>query len=132
MRVTMLVRNTDGLKAKLRTRTERKKARIRQTTAEEGQAVLEIADELCNVDTGYMRSQLKLKITRDGYNFAVGFWAEDFVGKVNPATGKVIQVFYPPFPILGTRFMAGFDFLSAALRIRKSALREGYRAALRS
>ncbi len=131
MRVTMLVRNTDGLKAKIRARTREQKQRVREVAEREGDETYAIAFSLANRDTGYMADQLRLEFTRGGFNWAVGFRSEDFIGQVNPVTQQEITAFYPVFVILGTRFYAGNDFLTAALRGRRELIRQSYARAIR-
>lgn len=130
MRVTVLVRNTAGIKAAIRSRTARQRQRVLEATQQGAEQVTEQARALCPVDTGFMVDRLRTEIGGDGDRFAVGFRAEDFVGQVNPATGKEITAFYPVFVVFGTRFMAGNDFLTAALRAEQATIRQGYTRAL--
>lgn len=130
MRVTMLVRNTDGLKAKLKARHREQKQAVLAVAEREGNETYAIAHSLANRDTGYMADHLRLTFTRGGFNWNVGFRAEDFVGQVNPVTGQEITAFYPVFVILGTRFYAGNDFLTAAMRSRREMIRQSYARAI--
>lgn len=129
-RVTMLVRNLDGLKARRRSKTARQKAALRQAVEEQGAATLAVAEDLCPIDTGFMIERLRLTFTRNGLNWNIGFRAEDFLGVVNPVTDRVVTAFYPVFVLGGTRHMAGNDFLTAALRLRSARIRAAYRKAL--
>ena len=130
MRVTMLARNTSGVRAKLEARTVRQKRRLLGAVQDMGQEERTLVTSLANVDTGYMASQTRLEFTRGGFNYATGYRAEDFVGKTNPSTGKPITAFYPVYVIRGTRFYAGNDFLSAARRIMRPRVLKAYSAAL--
>ncbi len=126
----MLVRNTQGLKAKLRARTQQQKQAVLAVMATSGERVLNTAAGLTAFDTGYMLSKLRLEPTRGGYNYAVGWRDEDFTGQSNPATGQPIDVFYPVFVVLGTRFMAGRDPLTPALRLERPTLNQELAQAL--
>ncbi len=130
MRVTMLVRSTTGLEASMRARTARQRQRVKAATARSLDRVFTRAQESTPRDTHYMALHMRAELIREGYDFAVGFRSSDFVGQTNPATGQVITAFYPVFVIKGTRFMAGRDFLSAALRAERMNIRRGYARAL--
>ncbi len=127
----MFVRNTDGLKAKLRARTARQKQRVLEASQDLGDEEHAEVVRLANRDTGYMASQTKLRFTRGGYNYLVGYFAEDFIGQTNPVTGQTILRFYPVDVIYGTRFYAGNDFLTAAHRLMAARTRSRYVAALK-
>jgi hypothetical protein len=128
----MVVRNTEGLKAKIRARTKQQKARIKQATATGLERVFNLAQEKCPRDTEYMALHMAQGLTRDGFNFFVGFFREDFVGQLNRQVEppRLITEFYPDFVIRGTRFRAGNDFLMAALREDRPNLLRLYRVAL--
>lgn len=131
LRLTMVVRNTDGLKAKLKAKGQAAKERLLEASREMADEVLKTAEARCPQDTGYMAQHLVVAFTRGGFNWTVGFRRGDFVGRTNPVTGKTITAFYPVFVIRGTRFMAGNDFLSAALRSKRRQIRAAYAKALR-
>lgn len=125
----MFVRNLDGLKAKLRATTTAKKQRLREAVVSEADKTLVATLDACPVDSGFMRANVRLEFTREGYNWAIGFRAEDFIGQENPK-GVTITAFYPVFVIKGTRHMAGNDFLTAVLHLRKAQIRARYARAL--
>lgn len=132
-RLTLFTRNTEGFKASLRARTQRQKDRLLAVSLKEAQEVFDLAQALANRDTNYMANHMVVEFSRGGFNWVVGFRREDFVGQVNPllpGKDKVIRVFYPVFVVKGTRFYAGNDFLTQALRLRKQAIKDGYRKAL--
>ncbi|MBA2672021.1 MAG: hypothetical protein H0U67_16755 [Gemmatimonadetes bacterium] len=130
MRLTMLARNTSGLRAKLEARTARQKARQLKAAQDAGEEEHAVVVSLANRDTGYMASRTRLEFTRGGYNYAVGYRAEDFIGQTNPVTGRPITSFYPVYVIQGTRRYAGNDFLSAARRIMRPRVLRRYSDAL--
>ncbi len=132
IRVTMFARVTEGLVAKLAARTRRQKQAVLAVSQREAEATHSLAQSLANRDTGYMASQLRLEFTRGGFNWVIGFRAEDFIGQTNPVTGLLILRFYPVDVIHGTRFYAGNDFLTAAHRLRRLARLQAYRRALQS
>lgn len=126
----MFVRNTAGLEAKLKARTRQQKQRVLEASQDLGDEEHAEVVALANRDTGYMASQTKLRFTRGGFNYLVGYFAEDFIGQDNPVTGQLITRFYPVDVIFGTRFYAGNDFLTAAHRLMRDRIRARYAAAL--
>lgn len=133
IRLTMVVRNTAGLRAKIRARTAKQKAAVRAVTAQDAQATFDLAQALCNRDTGYAASKMFVRLTRDGFNWVLGFHAEDFVGQTNTLASppRLITEFYIRWVIEGTRHRAGNDFLATAFRLRMNVRRLGYRQALK-
>ena len=131
-RLTLTLRNLDGLKAKIRARTRRQREEIRHATLELGLEEYELVRALANKDTGYMAEHIVLEFTRDGFNYVILLRARDFVGKVNPATGRTIDQFYPVFVVKGTKERAGNDFFRQARRIMKPRIRARYARALRA
>lgn len=134
LRMTVQVRNTAGLKAKIRARTVAQKRRILETSIREGEATFDLAQALANRDTSYMADHMRLDFTRGGFNWTVGFRREDFVGQTNSNASppRLITEFYPIFVLEGSRFQAGNDFLRAALELRRSKILGAYRQALRT
>ncbi len=130
-RVTMLVRNTAGYAAKLRARTRAQKQRLLAANQQAGELVLERSIALSPVDTAFMQDHIGLEFTREGYNFAVGCKAGDFLGATNPVDGREITTFYPPLVHNGTRLMAGRPWLKTALQQTKPEIRRLYKNAMR-
>jgi hypothetical protein len=130
MRLTVIGRVTAGLDAKLKARTNRQKQNVLSEMERSGNRVLETAASLTPFDTGFMLEKLRLERTRGGYNYAVGWRSSDFVGQQNPQTGRAITDFYPVYVVYGTRFMAGRDPLTPALRREEPTLRRGLKRAL--
>lgn len=129
-RRTIYVRNVAGVEAAIKARTGRQRAAIRGVTERGMLRVLNRAQALCPRDTHYMALHMRAELTQRGYNFFVGWHAEDFIGKTNPVNGRVITSFYPKFVVFGTRRMAGRDPLSPALRAERPNLLRGYARAL--
>lgn len=125
----MIARTTDGLEARLRARTAERR-RVLDVSRQEAEAEFTLAEALANRLTGYMVSQLRLRFTRGGFNWLIGFFAEDFVGKINPFTGETITAFYPVYVVKGTRFQTGNDFLTTAHRLRRLERLRAYKRAL--
>lgn len=129
--MTVLVRNTEGLKAKLRARTVKQKQRILTASGKEAEATFDLAQALCPRDTEWMATHMHLEYTRGGYNWWIGFLRGDFVGQTNNLANPpfIITAFYPKFVIEGTesRFRPGNDFLRAALELRRTQILGGFR-----
>jgi len=130
----MTVRNLDGLKARVLARTRRQKQAVRAFTETDLGETFDLAQALCNRDTGYAASKMFAQLTRGGYNWVIGFLRTDFVGQVNTLASppRLITEFYIKFVLEGTRFMAGNDFLATSFRLRMAQRRIGYRDALRA
>ena len=133
VRLTMVVRNTAGLQAKINARTQQQKERIRAATAADASATFDLAQALCNRDTGFAASKMFVSLTRDGFNWVLGFRAEDFVGQINTLASppRLVTEFYIRWVLEGTRFMAGNDFLATAFRLRVAQRRLLYQQALK-
>lgn len=130
MRMTVEVRNVEGLKRKLRARTQRQETKLLEATAVDAERVYALAQSYCPEDTGYMKDHLRLTFTRGGFNYRLGWRREDFVGQTNPLTGRVITDFYPLFVVYGTRYMAGRDPITPALEQERRNRMQRYRRAL--
>lgn len=127
----MVVRGLEGLKQKVRARTVEQKARIRAATAQLMQEEFELDQGLVPRDTNYLANHMVGRLTRGGYNYFVGFLRGEFVGEINPVTGKVVTEFYAVHVIRGTRHMAGRDFLTEGRTLMRQRIRDVYRRALR-
>lgn len=126
----MDARLTAGFEAKLAARTARQRERVLAVMQASGERAHDIAASLTPIDTGFMVSRLLLERIRDGFGYTFGWRAVDFIGQLNKATGRVIDVFYPRFIVFGTRFMAGRDPLTPALKAERPKLLAELRAAL--
>jgi hypothetical protein len=116
MRITMQVREVEGLRAKAQARTKRQKARVLATTERNKKDEFNLVVDKAPKDTQWMASQTQSESTYQGYGYRTGYHARNFVGQTNPVTGKVIKDFYPYWVIKGTSRKAGNDFLGAARR----------------
>lgn len=134
LRTTVLLRNVEGLKAKIRARTQRQRARLKAAATANMEDERELARVLCPKDTEWMVEHIRAEPTREGFNYFVGFFAADFVGQMNTnvTPPRLITVFYPDFVVRGTRFQAGNDFLREVRRIMRPVIRERNRNALRA
>jgi HK97 gp10 family phage protein len=68
-----------------------------------------IADVLCARRTGFMASQLTVRLTEGGYGVAVGWYAEDFL--------SAGLSFYPPYVELGTSRMSAQPAIGPAFDV---------------
>jgi hypothetical protein len=130
----MVLRNTDGVKARLRARTKRQKDAVLKASADNMRDDRNLARDLCPKDTTYMVRHLRAEPTREGFNYFIGFLRGDFVGQENTLVDphRLITEFYPEFVIRGTRFQAGNDFLAEVRRVNQATRRARYKAALRA
>jgi hypothetical protein len=124
MRITMQVREVEGLRAKAQARTKRQKQRVLEATELNKRQEFDLVVDLANKDTQYMASHTQSESTYQGFGYRTGYHARDFIGHTNPVTGKVITSFYPVYVIHGTRFYAGNDFLGAARRTMRPIVRK--------
>jgi len=130
IRTTVRFRNLDGLKAKARARTARQRQAVLEAQVLNAEDDHNVSAALCNFLTGYMLSKLRLKFTRGGYNYFLGFDASDFIGKTNPVTGEKITFFYPVVVVEGSVNYAGNDFFAAAHFINRVTKTARLRAAV--
>lgn len=119
-RLTMSTRNTAAVVANLRQYGERAKARAHEVVQESADRVFATAQELCPVDTGYMKSQMREEFTPKGFGYQVGFHASDFPG-----------AFYPLYQEFGTRFMRAQPCIFPAAELEKPRFRRELADALR-
>lgn len=119
MRMTLSTRNLKGVVANLFAADRRAQRAITQLVRRYGVATHDLARALCPVDTGFMRSQLRLRMTEQGYGYEVGWDASDFDAAGLP--------FYPLFVEFGTSRMAARPSLFPA----EQAIRPQFTAALR-
>jgi HK97 gp10 family phage protein len=74
-----------------------------------GDAMFEIAEALCAVDTGFMVEHMRERITEGGYAVSIGWDAADFE--------DAGLAFYPPFVEFGTSKMAAQPAIGPAFEI---------------
>lgn len=123
MRVTVRLRNTDGLKARMLARTTAQRQAIRAEMGRSSVRVFAEAQSLTPRDTGFMQAKLRRNLTRNGFNYVVGWYAADFIGAINPRTLRPITYFYPLAVVYGSRFMGGRDPLTPALEKERPIMR---------
>jgi hypothetical protein len=114
--------NTERYLTGTRAKIARKKQRLVEATAVSGEELKETAQGLAEVDTGYYRDHIRLELGGDGTSVRVGVRSQDFVGKVNPATGNTITFFYPLVLVRGSRHRIGNDIFTAALELRRARI----------
>lgn len=131
-RVTLVTRNTQGIKAKLKAHNRTQRDRIRTATFENGKDEQKLVAELAPKDTSWMADHTDLQFTRRNYNYVVGYFAKDFVGQLNDHFSPpfVITSFYPVYVVFGTSRMAGRNFLAAAHRLLRRRITQRYYRAL--
>lgn len=127
-RVTVKVRNTDGLRAALQAKDRRVKDAVLDIVAESADRAFNIAQDLCPRDTGFMADKMRLEFTREGYNYAIGWHAADFLGETR--RGALPVPFYPPYVVFGTSEQAGRDPLTPAIEEERPRALAAMRRAL--
>lgn len=118
MKLTLATRNAAGLAANFYAADRRVQRAVRRVVERAGVREFERARADAPVDTGFMRSQLRLAFSEHGYLYELGFDEADFTGAGKP--------FYPLYVIFGTTKMPARDFLFGA----RDALRPAFRADL--
>lgn len=125
-RLSYEVENVNGLIANFLANDRDVQVKILQVNRIIAQEAHDIAVQLCPKDTSYMSEHIRIRFSDEGYTWALGWEATDFVGVVNPVNGKVM-IFYPPIVELG-----GFNSdPQPTLRPTMEAIEGDYKAALR-
>lgn len=122
MRIRLILRNVDGVKARALARTARQREQIKAEMVRSSVRVFAGVQALTPVDTGFMRRKLRRTLTRNGFNYLVGWYASDFLGVLNPVSGRVITFFYPIPVVYGTKRRAGQDPLTPPHREERPIL----------
>lgn len=130
VRMTVLVRQTAGLTARMQAKTRAQRAAVLEAAERDRERTFARAQSECPRDTHYMALHMVDEPTRGGFHWAIGFRRRDFVGHTNPADGRVITAFYPVFVIHGTRRQAGNNFLRRAYQDEAANRARGFRRAL--
>lgn len=94
--LTLSTRNARAVVANFHAADARAQRAIKRVVKRYGVALHERARELCPVDTGFMRSQLRLRFSEGGYVYEVGWDEADFADAGQPP--------YFLFQEFGTRF----------------------------
>lgn len=119
MRLTLTTRNASGIAANFYAADARAQRAVRKTVRTYGVKESERVRELCPVDTGFMRSQLRLEFSEQGLAYELGWREEDFA--------NAGLVFYPVFQEFGTVNMPAQPSLFPA----RDEIRPQFRDALR-
>lgn len=127
-----MLRNVDGVKSRALARTQSQRQQIKAEMVRSSVRVFAGVQALTPVDTGFMRRQLRRTLTRNGFNYAIGWYASDFLGVLNPVSQRVITFFYPIPIVYGSKRMAGRDPLTPALREERPILSANIAAILGS
>lgn len=132
MRVTLIVRENQGLNAKMQARTKAQKQRVLAATKLNKDEEFALVIDRANKDTGYMATQTQSEFTYGGYGYRTGYHARDFIGKMNNFVDppRLITRFYPKDVHDGTRFYAGNPFLESARRTMRPIVRQRLAKAL--
>jgi hypothetical protein len=127
VRMTVSARSLRGLVANLSAADAVAQRAVRATVATYGNKQFRLTRQLAPVDTGFLRSQIRLRFSDDGLVYEVGFRGEDF-----DRGGKPQYFLYTEF---GTRFMAArpcvFPARDAIAPEFKRALGANVRGAIR-
>jgi hypothetical protein len=101
-RLTLSTRNAGGIAANFVAADRRAQAAVKKVVRRNGVQLHEKAYAACPVDTGFMRSQLRVGFSENGYAYEVGWLEGDFA--------EAGLAFYPVYVIFGTRRQAANDF----------------------
>lgn len=119
-RMTMSTRNNRAVISNLRRYDQQVKDRARQVVQASADRVYDMAQSLCPVDTGFMRSHMRKEFTPAGLGYQVGFRERDF-----PAG------FYPLYQEFGTRFMPAQPCIFPAAEAERPRFTNELRQALK-
>lgn len=123
MRLSLSVQNIAGLAANFHAADRRAQREIRAVVRKSGVRLHGRVHADCPKRTGFMASQLRLEFSEQGLVYALGWSEQDF------ASAGLAPYFY--YVLLGTRRMAGNDFLSRDREQEVPQFREELRAGLR-
>ena len=119
VRMTVGTRNRRALAANFSAADARAQRAVRGVVARYAERQFRLTRELAPVDTGFLRSHIRKRVSDDGLAYEVGVREEDFEGAGLP--------FYPVYLEFGTRFMAARPFIFPA----RDAVAPEFRRALR-
>jgi HK97 gp10 family phage protein len=106
LRMTVGTRNIRALAANFSAADARVQRSARQLVAKYAEKQFRLTRELAPVDTGFLRSHIRKRVSDDGLAYEVGVREEDFAD-----AGKA---FYAQFLEFGTRFMSARPFIFPA------------------
>jgi HK97 gp10 family phage protein len=117
--MTLSVRNVEAVKANLRQYGEGAKARAKVVVQDSADRLYGTAQQLCPVDTGFMKAHMLKEFTPAGFGYQVGFRGSDF-----PTPYFIYQEF-------GTRFMPAQPCIFPARDLERPRFRRDLAEALR-
>lgn len=135
MRVTLRVRNAEAVALRLETRHKAIREALKGAVRRSGERVHASAQQLTPVDTGFMRDHLRLSFHREGFSYADGWYAEDFLGTTREhGWGRVPQPrdFYVIPVVFGNHQRAGIDPLTPSLEDDRPLFRRECAEAMRT
>lgn len=106
LRMTVGTRGLSALAANFSAKDARVQRKSREIVARYAERQFRLTRELAPVDTGFLRSHIRKRISYDGLAYEVGVREEDFADSGKP--------FYPVFLEFGTRFMHARPFIFPA------------------
>jgi HK97 gp10 family phage protein len=104
--MTVSTGNLRGLVANLFAADARAQKAIRGTVAKYGTRQFRLTRQLAPVDTGFLRSHIRLRVSEDGLAYEVGVREKDYTEAGLP--------FYALYQEFGTRFMHAQPFIFPA------------------
>ncbi len=130
-RLTMSARNGGAVANGLREYSQAALVRAKAAVQKSKERVFAIAQGLCPRDTNYMVDHMRAESISAGNGWEVGFQGSDFVGKVNPVTGKKITYFYPRINEFGGRVQPAQPCIFPAFELERPHFRRVLREALK-
>lgn len=106
LRMTVGTRGLAALAANFQAADARVQRRSREIVAKYAEKQFRLTRELAPVDTGFLRSHIRKRVSDDGLAYEVGVREEDFADAGRP--------FYPIYLEFGTRFMSARPFVFPA------------------
>lgn len=88
------VRGITGLIANVRAFDRIAQREIKSAVAQGMEETVDLTQQLCAYDTGFMHDHVRGELSEGGYTYKVGWKEEDFTAAGHP--------FYPPYVELGT------------------------------
>jgi HK97 gp10 family phage protein len=104
--MTVGTRNRRALAANFQAADARAQRAARKIVVKYADKQFRLTRELAPVDTGFLRSHIRQRISDDGLAYEIGVREEDFEGAGKP--------FYPVYLEFGTRFMHARPFIFPA------------------
>jgi HK97 gp10 family phage protein len=122
--MTVGARRTGALAANFQAADARAQRAVRGVVAKYAEKQFRLTRELAPVDTGFLRSHIRKRVSDDGLAYEVGVREDEFSD-----AGKA---FYPIYLEFGTRFMAARPFIFPARDAVAPEFRRALSAELRA